>query len=101
LLKNVSLKKALKDVAKLITIQLNSKKILYTSKGPLTFKLQGFKIKSSGRFDNSRNQMSKTIKYTKGSLPLSKLNSYVEYSHKDIHTKSGVCSVHIWLFYVT
>lgn len=98
---NLPLKSILKNTSKLISNQLGTKKVLYTIKGPLNFELQGFKYQLSGRFDNSRNQMTKTIKYTEGTLPMPSMRIYVEYSQTHIHTKSGVCGLHIWLTYTT
>jgi hypothetical protein len=96
---SISLKQILRSVSKIISVQLKTKKVVYTCKGPLTLKLKGFKIKSSGRFANSRNQMSKTIKHSGGCLPLPKINSHVEYTQSAIYTKLGICSLHIWLVY--
>uniref|UniRef100_A0A4D6BNG0 Ribosomal protein S3 n=1 Tax=Balbiania investiens TaxID=111861 RepID=A0A4D6BNG0_9FLOR len=98
--KENSLKKVIINTSKIINTQLQHKKTVYTIKGPLNLKLQGFKIISSGRFENSRSNMSKIIKYSGGSLPLPQLNNYVEYSYKEIYTKSGVCSLHVWMLYM-
>lgn len=98
---NLPLKNVLKNTSKLISSQLGTKKVLYTIRGPLNLKLQGFKYQLSGRFDNSRNQMTKTIKYTKGTLPMPSICTYVEYSQTHIYTKSGVCGLHVWLTYTT
>lgn len=97
--KTLSIKNVLQNTSKIILNQLGTKKSVYTSKGPVLLKLSGFKLKLSGRFDNSRNQMTKTIKYSKGSLPMPSINTYSEYSHVRIHTKSGVCGLGIWLTY--
>jgi ribosomal protein S3 len=78
---------------------LNTKKVVYNNKGPIVLKLKGFKLQASGRLDNIRNQMSKTSSQIGGSLPLSQLNSYVEYCSFNIHTKSGVNNLQVWLFY--
>ena len=93
------IKNVLRNASKVIFSQLGTKKSMYTSKGPLTLQLSGFKFKLSGRFDNSRNQMTKTVKYGKGSLPMPSINTYSEYSHTHIYTKSGVCGLGIWLTY--
>ena len=97
--KALPLKNVLRNTSKLILNQLGTKKSVYTSRGPLLLRLSGFKFKLSGRFDNSRNQMTKTIKYGNGSLPMPSINTYSEYSHTHIYTKSGVCGLGIWLIY--
>jgi ribosomal protein S3 len=83
----------------MLNSHLNTKKVVYNNKGPIVLKLKGFKLRASGRLDNIRNQMSKTSNQTGGSLPLSQLNSYVEYCSFNIHTKSGVNNLKVWLFY--
>ena len=95
------MKNVLRNVSKIILNQLGTKKSIYTTRGPLTLKLSGFRFKLSGRFDNSRNQMTKTLKYAGGSLPMPSINVYSEYSHTHIYTKSGVCGLGIWLTYTT
>lgn len=97
--KNFTLKKILKRVIFVLNTHLNSKKIVYNNKGPISLKLKGFKIKISGRFDSTRNQMTKTLSNNKGCLPLSKLNSYVEYHNAKIYTTSGSNNLQVWLFY--
>lgn len=97
---DVPFKNIFKNTSKIISSQLSTKKILYTVKGPLSLKLKGFKFKLSGRFDNSRNQMTKSMKYTKGALPIPSINTYVEYSQTSIYTKLGTCGLHIWIIYV-
>jgi hypothetical protein len=97
--KNFSLKKILKRVTFILNSHLNSKKIVYNIKGPIFLRLKGFKIKISGRFDNTRNQMSKTLSNSGGNLPLSKLNSYIEYHNSKIYTNSGLNNLQVWLFY--
>ena len=95
------IKNVLRNASKVVFNQLGTKRCIYTSKGPLMLQLSGFKFKLSGRFDNSRNQMTKTIKYGHGSLPMPSISTYSEYSHTHIYTKSGVCGLGIWLTYTT
>lgn len=97
--KNFNFKKVLKCTTTMLNSHLNTKKVVYNNKGPIILKLKGFKLRISGRFDNIRNQMSKTSNQIGGSLPLSQLNSYVEYCGFNVHTKSGVNNLQIWLFY--
>nr|YP_010204201.1 ribosomal protein S3 [Ahnfeltia fastigiata]UAT97936.1 ribosomal protein S3 [Ahnfeltia fastigiata] len=94
-----SFKKIIQNICKMLTTHLNTIKISYSTKGVVRLSLKGFKIQLAGRFDNSRNQMAKLMKQSIGSLPLTCLESYVEYSHKEFHTKHGVCGLQIWLFY--
>lgn len=96
---NLSLNRIFWNLYRSLKIQINSKKILHSTYGPIIGELQGFRICLSGRFDNSRNQMAKTIKYKVGSLPLMNLQSYVEFTNSEIHTKLGTCGVQLWLFY--
>nr|YP_009114039.1 ribosomal protein S3 [Ahnfeltia plicata]AHB62102.1 ribosomal protein S3 [Ahnfeltia plicata] len=94
-----SFKKIIQNICKMLTTHLNTIKISYSTKGVVRLSLKGFKIQLAGRFDNSRNQMAKLMKQSIGSLPLTRLESYVEYSHKEFYTKHGVCGLQIWLFY--
>nr|AHX02495.1 ribosomal protein S3 [Schimmelmannia schousboei] len=92
-------KKLLWNICTLLQTHLNSYKISYSKNGPICIALKGFKIRIVGRFDNSKNQMSKSIEQYIGVLPLVCLNSHVEFLNKEIYTKLGVCSLQIWLFY--
>nr|YP_008963769.1 ribosomal protein S3 [Grateloupia angusta]AGO19282.1 ribosomal protein S3 [Grateloupia angusta] len=96
---NTPLNKTFWSLCRSLKMQINSKKILHSTCGPIVGELQGFRICLSGRFDNSRNQMAKTINYKLGSLPLINLQSYVEFTNSEIHTKLGTCGVQLWLFY--
>nr|YP_010881003.1 ribosomal protein S3 [Grateloupia cornea]WIA66122.1 ribosomal protein S3 [Grateloupia cornea] len=96
---NLPLNKIFWNLYRSLKMQINSKKILRSTYGPIVGELQGFRICLSGRFDNSRNQMAKTVKYKVGSLPLMNLQSYVEFTNSEIHTKLGTCGVQLWLFY--
>nr|YP_010164458.1 ribosomal protein S3 [Polyopes lancifolius]QRM91053.1 ribosomal protein S3 [Polyopes lancifolius] len=96
---NIPLNKIFLNLCRLFENQLNSKKILYSTHGPIIGNLRGFKIRLSGRFDNSRNQMAKSIKYKVGSLSLMKLQSHVEFKNSEISTKLGTCGLQLWLFY--
>lgn len=96
---NVSSKKILWNLCRLLEFYMNSYKLSYSKIGFKKIYLKGFKICLSGRFDGSKNQMAKTFKQTTGSLSLSCLKSYVEYKKEEIYTRSGVCGIQIWLFY--
>nr|YP_010395119.1 ribosomal protein S3 [Grateloupia elliptica]UQJ72560.1 ribosomal protein S3 [Grateloupia elliptica]UYI31675.1 ribosomal protein S3 [Grateloupia elliptica] len=96
---NVPLNKIFWNLCQSLKTQINSRKILHSTGGPIIGELQGFRICLSGRFDNSRNQMAKTIKYKVGSLPLTNLQSYVEFTNSEVHTKLGTCGIQLWLFY--
>lgn len=97
--KSNNFKQVLKNVNRFLLTKLNTRKVLHTNKGPLQLKLKGFKVKSAGRFDNSKNQMSSSLQHKTGSLPMSKLNSYVEYTQTCVQTSLGVCSLHVWLIF--
>nr|YP_008994206.1 ribosomal protein S3 [Rhodymenia pseudopalmata]AGO19258.1 ribosomal protein S3 [Rhodymenia pseudopalmata] len=89
----------LKDLGSFFELQFESEKIINSVKGPLKVQLKGFKIKLTGRFDNSRNQLSKNIVNKMGALPLTSLKSYLEFTSTEIYTKLGTCGLQIWLFY--
>nr|WCH57871.1 ribosomal protein S3 [Catenella fusiformis] len=97
--KHVSFKKTIWSLTKFLETYLNSKKLSYYKCGVLKLKLEGFKIKISGRLDNSKNQMAKSFEQSMGYLPLTSLKSYVVFSNKKIYTKSGVCGLKVWLYY--
>nr|NP_062480.1 ribosomal protein S3 [Chondrus crispus]P48938.1 RecName: Full=Small ribosomal subunit protein uS3m; AltName: Full=Ribosomal protein S3, mitochondrial [Chondrus crispus]CAA87601.1 ribosomal protein S3 [Chondrus crispus] len=78
--------------------QLNSSKVMHFKFGFIETKLVGFKIRLVGRFDSS-NQMAKSFDQTIGTLSLTNLSSFVEYSNIEIHTKLGTCGVQVWLFF--
>nr|YP_009317601.1 ribosomal protein S3 [Pterocladia mexicana]AOX49053.1 ribosomal protein S3 [Pterocladia mexicana] len=97
--KNFSLKKISLNVFIFLKTCLNMEKIIYSNNTILILNLIGFKIKISGRFDNSRNQMAKSYEQSFGSLSLVRLENYVEFYNKSIFTKLGVCGFQVWLFY--
>ena len=84
----------------LLVLQLNSAKILTSKTGLKVLKFKGFKLKLSGRFEESKNQMSKTLEQTSGSISLLSTSSYIEFSTLNINSKLGVCNIKIWLFYI-
>lgn len=92
-------KKIISNLCRFLQIQLNSSKIMYFKLGLTKTELIGFKIRLVGRFDGS-NQMAKSFDQTVGTLSLTNLSSFVEYSNVEIHTKLGVCGVQIWLFFI-
>lgn len=98
-LHEVALKKALPMIYKLLKDYSINFKLVQTVQGIGKVTLKGVKLKLSGCFEISRSQMSKTIKCNFGSLPLTKLNGYIEYSDSTIYTKFGSCGLKVWLFY--
>nr|YP_011017728.1 ribosomal protein S3 [Heterosiphonia pulchra]WQF69551.1 ribosomal protein S3 [Heterosiphonia pulchra] len=94
-------KKIFSTLIYLLTKQLNYKKVYYSKFGPLKLKLYGFKVSLKGRFETSKSQMSKEIKFSHGSLSLVNLNSHIDFLSTDLYTKLGVCNLKIWLFYKT
>nr|QJH88461.1 ribosomal protein S3 [Pterocladia lucida] len=98
---NITLKKIISSLVIFLNTQLGLKKVTFLNKGITNVQFIGFKVRISGRFDNSRNQMSKNYVQGFGSLSLICLNNYVEFYNKSIFTKLGVCSFQVWLFYKT
>lgn len=92
-------KKVLQFVFKVLKNQKKKIQIKYTSKGIKVIELKGFKIEITGCFESSRSQMAKIIKCNFGTIPLTKLNGYVDYSKKTLFTKFGSCGLKVWLFY--
>ena len=92
-------KKILQVIYKILQEQTPKIKIIYTVNGIQIFKLKGFKIEISGCFESSRSQMAKTLKCNFGSVPLTTLKGYVDYSNSTVFTKFGSCGFKIWLFY--
>nr|ATG87379.1 ribosomal protein S3 [Gracilaria chouae] len=74
-------------------------KIVYSTKGIRLVNLKGFKIRLVGRFDNTKNQMSKSIQQGLGVLSLMSLKNRVEFVNRELYTKLGSCGLQIWLFY--
>lgn len=92
-------KKILQTVFKILKDQSFKTKVVYTASGIKKLKLKGFKIEISGCFESSRSQMAKKIKCNFGSVPLTKLNGFIDYSNIILWTKFGSCGFKIWLFY--
>jgi ribosomal protein S3 len=69
--------------------------VKYTVNGIKSTELKGFKLQMSGCFESSRNQMAKTIKCNFGTIPLTKLNGYIDYSKTTFFTKFGSCGLKI------
>nr|YP_009138124.1 ribosomal protein S3 [Calliarthron tuberculosum]AKG26256.1 ribosomal protein S3 [Calliarthron tuberculosum] len=97
--KNLTPKKILRQVYLLLKQSSKSNKLIYTTSGLKKASLKGFKLQFSGCFESSRSQMAKTIKCSFGSVPLTSLKGYVEYSSNPIFTKFGACGLKVWLFY--
>lgn len=96
---NYSVKKISIILALLLKKKLNSKKVVFLKNGPVDLIFKGYKIKLSGRIDNQKNQMAKSIIFKEGSLTLTNLNSYIDFKNINLNTKLGVCNIKIWLFY--
>lgn len=97
--KSTSLKKILLLIYKALKNQTKQVRIKYTISGIKIIELKGFKIEITGCFESSRSQMAKTIKCNFGTIPLTKLNGYIDYTYKTFFTKFGTCGLKIWLFY--
>ncbi len=97
--KTISIKQILYLVFNILKKHSEKIKFIHTIKGLQLVKFRGLKLEFTGCFESSRSQMSKTIKYNFGSIPLTKLNGYVEYSNNRLFTKFGSCGLKLWLFY--
>lgn len=94
-----SLKKIFMLLISLFAKLTNYKKISFLRIGFKKIQVKGFKIQVKGRFENTKNQMAKTINYKFGSLSLVNLENNVYYRKNCLNTKLGSCTVHVWLFY--
>nr|AEX37513.1 ribosomal protein S3 [Gracilariopsis lemaneiformis] len=91
--------KVLWQLCQFLETNLNRTKVVYSSKGIRLVNLKGFKIRLVGRFDNTKNQMSKSIQQGLGVLSLMSLKNRVEFVNRELYTKLGSCGLQIWLFY--
>jgi ribosomal protein S3 len=89
--KTSSSKQILRIIYNTLKEQSYKRKIIYTIRGLQLVQLKGFKLEFTGCFESSRSQMSKTLKCSFGSVPLTKLNGYVDYSSNYFLTKFGSC----------
>nr|YP_009295190.1 ribosomal protein S3 [Dasya binghamiae]AOH77202.1 ribosomal protein S3 [Dasya binghamiae] len=78
---------------------MNTNKISLCKKGPQKLILKGYKITLSGRFENTKNPMSKTYTTKNGFITLTSLNNNIDFISKNLYTKLGICNIKIWLFY--
>nr|QJH88484.1 ribosomal protein S3 [Pterocladiophila hemisphaerica] len=100
ILKNkVNSQKILWIIFKFYENYLNKKKISYNVNGPVHFVLKGFKLKITGRFDNMRSPLTKTMYQTLGLVTLNSYINKVEFTTVCLYTKNGICSIKIWFFY--
>lgn len=97
--KNLNFLKIIRDLTLLFSFQISSKRTIMSCKGPLQLILTGFKIYLTGRFDHSRNQMSKCVSKQIGTLPLSSLHNYIEFKQFSANSKLGIIGFQIWIFY--
>nr|YP_011017824.1 ribosomal protein S3 [Pseudoceramium tenerrimum]WQF69700.1 ribosomal protein S3 [Pseudoceramium tenerrimum]WQF69736.1 ribosomal protein S3 [Pseudoceramium tenerrimum] len=95
----IMFRKATLILKKLLKLQLGKTKLVYLKFGVKKVKLHGFKFSLTGRFENTKNQMSKKIEYSEGSLSLISIQSETEFFTLNIYSKLGVCNFKIWLFY--
>lgn len=96
---NFFFRKALTVIIMLLEQQIGHKKLIMSSSGFKKIVLKGFRIAVTGRFENSKTQMSKKLYHKSGSLSLLSLNSFVEYSSVVINSPLGVYNLKVWLFY--
>jgi hypothetical protein len=98
-IRSTPIKQILQLLYSILKKQSSQTVLLYTTKGIQLAKFKGFKIEVTGCFESSRSQMSKTLKCNFGSITLTKLNGYVNYSNEHFFTKFGSCGIKLWLFY--
>lgn len=96
---NVNKSKVLFDLCSFFKNRLGHKKIIESSQGLALVEFVGFKVSLKGRVDNVGNQLSKSISYKVGVLPLTSTKTFVEFSNSTIYTNLGNCEFRIWLFY--
>ena len=97
--KKIIFRKIILILAKLLRQQIGTTKLVFLKFGLKKVKLKGFKLKLTGRFENTKNQMAKKVEYAEGSLSLLPVNSVIEFFTLNIYSKLGVCNFKIWLFY--
>lgn len=97
--KTTSIKQLLQLIFNILKKKAHKTKIIYTVNGLQLVKFKGFKLEFTGCFESSRSQMSKTLKCNFGSIPLTSLNGYIEYSNECFFTKFGSCGLKLWFFY--
>ena len=88
-------KKILQFIYNILKKQANSTKVKYTVNGLKVIELKGFKLEISGCFESSRSQMAKIVKCNFGTIPLTKINGYIDYSTNTLFTKFGSCGFKI------
>nr|YP_009317463.1 ribosomal protein S3 [Gelidium arborescens]AOX48892.1 ribosomal protein S3 [Gelidium arborescens] len=96
---NFTLKKIVSNLILFLKHQLGARKIVYLKNAAQELELIGFKVKVSGRFENTRNRMAKTYEQNIGFLSLTCLKNVIEFHNKVIYTKLGTCSFQVWLIY--
>lgn len=92
-------KKVFNVLIRLLDLHLFST-ILSTSKNGVLFKkLVGFKVQLKGRFENSKNSMSKKISFKIGKINSTDLNSCIIFYKYSFYSKLGLGNLKIWLCY--
>lgn len=61
--------------------------------------LCGFKVQLKGRFESTKNSMSKTVNFKVGKINSTNLNSSINFLSYTFYTKLGLSNLKIWLFY--
>nr|YP_011017559.1 ribosomal protein S3 [Antithamnionella miharai]WQF69334.1 ribosomal protein S3 [Antithamnionella miharai]WQF69359.1 ribosomal protein S3 [Antithamnionella miharai] len=96
---NLTPKKGLLMLTTLLTRNIGISKNVYSKYGAHYLLLKGFKIRITGRLENSKSPMTQTLEQVHGNLSLIKLTNYVEYTNFFLFSKLGTCNFQIWLFY--
>nr|QUJ09422.1 ribosomal protein S3 [Neorhodomela munita] len=92
-------KKIFNFLIPLLKTMLNKKKISFSNHGIKITQLKGIKIQLKGRYELTKNPMSKRISFKMGKISSMNLNTKIEFLNKTIYTKLGKSSIKVWLFY--
>lgn len=92
---NYSPKKIFNFLIPLFKNMLHIKKLSFSNKGLKIIKLQGIKIQLKGRYELTKNSMSKLIFFKAGKVGSMSLNTKIEFLNKTIYTKLGKSSMKI------
>nr|YP_009988337.1 ribosomal protein S3 [Gelidiella flabella]QNM39613.1 ribosomal protein S3 [Gelidiella flabella] len=94
-----SLKSIMLNLENFLKDNLDATKIVVLKNGVSVITFKGFRLRISGRFENTRNGMAKSYEQSYGSLSLIRLKNYVEFCSQPIFTKLGTCTFQVCLFY--
>lgn len=78
---------------------INHSIVSFTQNGPKKKQLLGFRLQLKGRYESTKNSMSKIMTFKVGKVNSTKLNANINFLDYVFYTKLGVSSLKIWLFY--